>query len=418
MVKENLNCKKLRIVIYALTTVFSKGVAQLLASKMISTSFGPQGLGIFGIWQNLSQILISFSNGAINNGIIINTAERKDDKEKIRDVLGSAMAITIVASIVLSLSVVIAFPFLKKVMLSDQISNYNIWIFALFLPFIGWSICLSNVQNGLQSTSDQLLMNILVPTIYLSLVYLATQLSDINLAILSLSTAQIFPLFILIFFLKRRLGYWPTGKVQFSGLSHKLLKHSIMSVAFTLSFPLATFLIRENILRSSSISMAGFLDSILRISAISSALLGSMVSIYFLPTLVKTDRSNILKKYHVLYKYLLALYGCGILFSLFGAKYIISLLYSDEFQIVSSLVWLQLLGDFFKTISFINMNFFVSRNLVRYFVALEMSFAAIYFSLCATTGFTNLEGIVKSYVFAYFLYSILSYIFFRRKVQE
>lgn len=407
--------RKLKLLTYAGSTVFSRGLAQLLANKLISASFGPSGLGIYGIWQNFSQIFASLSNGSTQNGIIVSIA--KTSKEKgIKEIIGGALSITLLFSLTSSTLLMIFFPFIRTI-LTDSVSIFNVVLFSLCLPLIGWSICLTSIQNGLQSTSDQLITNIIVPTFYLFFIFISTQISNLNLAMASFTLSQVTPLFVLIFFLKKKLGYWPVAKPKWTNLNWTLLKHSTMSLAFTASFPLATFIIRERLVFNLSLNHAGFYDSILKISAISSALISSIVSIYFLPQLSTTNHDKIMPIYFRIYRLLAFVYLLGIGVAYFASDFIIGMLYSKEFLIVSKVLWIQLIGDFLKNICFLNMNFFVSRNSVKTFVLLEMSAAILYLLFCSFHQFASIESIIFSYLSAYSIYAILSYTFLKLRIR-
>lgn len=402
---------KFKVLTYAISTVFSKGLSQLVVNKLISTSFGPAGMGVYGLWQNFSQILASFSNGSTNNGIIVSVSK---DRDAIREVLKSAMGITLIFALALSLLSLVFYPYLSNQFFEGKVSVSNIVLLAACLPLIGWGICLSNVQNGLQSTNDQLLTNVAVPVFYIGAIWLATRAQNLGMVISCFTLAQAAPLFILFFFLKKRLGYWPVVPPKFTSATKVLLSHSSMSVAFSLSFPLATLIIREKLLQNAGLETSGYFDSLLRLSSIGFALISAMVSIYFLPNLAAMPEEKIFPHYVRTYKYLFVMYGTGIIGAATLAPQLMALLYSEKFLPAAGLLLPLVVGDLFKTLHYVNLNFLVSRNKARPFILIEFGAAALYLLLCFLSGFTVVRTILFAYIFTYFLSSVLSVVLLKK----
>ena len=98
-----------------------------------------------------------------------------------------------------------------------------------------------------------------------------------------------------------------------------------------------------------------------------------------------------------------------------GDEYIILILYSSEFMEMSSLFAPQLLGDFFKIMSWLVAYLMLAKARTKLFIGSQIVFSGItYFLSIYLINTIGIDGVVWAHAIKYFIYIVAMFIIFRK----
>ena len=132
----------------------------------------------------------------------------------------------------------------------------------------------------------------------------------------------------------------------------------------------------------------------------------SVLSMYFLPKYSTINSKYEIKKeikngYFLIVPPLLFILVIAYLYR----DFIISIIYSEEFNEVSNLLHFQLIGDFFKICSWILSYYLVAKALSKTFIILEVLFTLTYVLFTKLSIlYLGIEHVAFGYAVNYFLY--------------
>ena len=144
--------------------------------------------------------------------------------------------------------------------------------------------------------------------------------------------------------------------------------------------------------------------------------ISTLITFYFLPELTKAKSLDKERKLTLaFYKGIIPVFGLGLILIYFSRNFIIQVLFTKEFEMVSELFLWQLLGDFFRALSLIlGIRFYAKKIMKGYFVTEIISFAILFVSSLVLISKLGNEGAVLAYAITYILYFIVLLIYFRK----
>jgi PST family polysaccharide transporter len=195
--------------------------------------------------------------------------------------------------------------------------------------------------------------------------------------------------------------------------------YSLMTLVTASTGPFIVIGIRTKLTDDFGINIAGFWDSVNRISGFYLLFATAMLTVYFFPKLsaAKTDQEtkSVFLSY---YKSIVPLFAVGLTAIYFLRDFIVRLLFTEDFLPMENLFFWQLFGDFFKVCSLILGYEFFAKKLTKAYIAAEvMSFIILYISSFILIDKYGSEGAVMAHAFTYFIYFIVLAIYFRRKLK-
>lgn len=382
-------------------------VANLVILKLIAVFVGPTGLGLLGNLMSLTTMASVFAGGGISNGITKYVAEYQ--RQPIRQIrfIGSAITYGMVVSLlILILTIVAARPLAVTILgNSDQTWLLPCFGLAQLLCFIGTASIA--VANGLQRTDLFAKISIIayvsvIPVAYLLIVYFG--MAGAAIALLATISCTAGPAFYYIAKSSlRRVLRFNMAKGDLVNLG----RFSIMLLASAVLFPSAEIFIRNQIINLISYEQAGIWQALNRLSGAYLGFFTIFLATHYMPTLSALTKKNEITS--VVLRYLLSI---GLAFLTFACvahlmrDWLIKLLFSNAFLIMGDLLLLQLLGDFFRLMSYVIGFLGVAKAAVKLYVAAEILQTGLYtfFSWFALKNGGGIEGVVEGYVWTYMLY--------------
>lgn len=388
----------------------------LVGVKVVAGIIGPAGVALVGQLNNFATIALSLSTGGINSGITKYIAEYKEDTDKVKDCLSTALRITVVCSLAVGLLLIAGHSYLSQYVMLSPDYGYVFVIFGFTILFYALNMALASVINGFKEFKRYVRINIagsLVGLVFtLSLVFL-WQLKG---ALISAVTFQSIMLFISLWMV-RKLPWlrWSYFKNKLNKeLSKKYLRYSLMTFASAATVPISQMMLRGYVISEISATEAGWWEAMNRISNMYLMVITTSFSVYYLPRLSElTDKKELRAEIFRSYKVIIPCLLGGFTLVYFLRFFVIRLLFTPEFLPMEHLFVWQLAGDFFKISSWLLSFLMVAKAMTRWFIATEVGFSLLFVGL----GFLFMQmngvvGITQAYLVNYILYmALMTYIF-------
>ncbi len=408
-----------------LKTSFFSGVITIIrvlsgfvANKVVAIFTGPSGIALVGSFTNFISITLAFANGAINSGIIKYSAEYLDDDTKTKDLVNTALKISLFCSFFVGLIIAIFSKSISILLFKSDSFSSVIILFGLTIFLYSLNILLLSILNGRGEIKKYTLINTLGSIFSLVITLILVYYFNIEGALAALFLSQTAVFFITFYFSRKSRWYnfidFKTGinNVVLKNLSH----YSLMAIVSAILVPLSQMIIREYIIAHQSIKAAGLWQGVLRISDSYLMIITTSLTVYYLPKLsVLKSNSEIKKEIFYIYKYLipfLILSGSSIYLL---RNYIIKILFTDEFVEMNNLFHYQLLGDFLKISSWIIAYVMIAKSMTKHYILTEIIFnlSSVLLGIYFISKF-GVAGAPLAYLINYIFYSILMLFFFKR----
>jgi hypothetical protein len=208
--------------------------------------------------------------------------------------------------------------------------------------------------------------------------------------------------------------------LNISDYDFKILKtfstFSLMVLPPTILSPIFNLKIRNFLIANVGLDKSGLWEAITRISNFYLLFIGTMVSVYFYPKLIKAkgiaEIKIIIWSY---YKYILPLFIVGGVVVYFSRFLIIKILFTNQFLPVSELFFLQLLSDLFKVCGMILAFFLMAQKRVFHYVFIEvLAIFFLYFASLFCINTFGLEGVLIAQFLENFTYLLVLVLYFKK----
>ncbi|SIS78386.1 polysaccharide transporter, PST family [Chryseobacterium ureilyticum] len=397
-----------------------KIITGYISVKIVASIIGPSGVALIGQLQNVTSIFTTFGAGGINNGVIKYVSEFKNEETILKKFLYVGFKITFVLSLFLGLLIIVFCSYLSKIILLDP-KYYYVFIFlGISLLPLSLNNYFLSILNGFKEFKKFVIINIITSILGLLFTVFLVVKFQLKGALIANVTYQSIILFVTIFFIRK---YFWFSKEFFLGKWDKLTikkysSYSLMALISVVTVPVTQMLVRGYIINKYSIQQAGFWEGINRISGLYLLFVTTSVGVYYLPKLseIKVDsllRKEIFKTYKIITP---IIFVCLVLIYLFR-ELIVNILFTKEFYPMKDLFFWQLLGDFFKIMSWLLGFLMIAKSMTKMYIITETVFAILL--ILISYYFINLNGVIgatQSYCLIYFMHLITMICIFKNLI--
>lgn len=392
-----------------------------ITSKIIAIFVGPSGMALVGNLRNFLSSTEAFATLGFENGVIKYVAEHKNEEEKLKKTLSTIFISAIVVCVVLSLVLLFFSNYFNETIFGVQYQYAFIFKgVAIVLPFYIGNIFLVATINGLDKYRKVIYINIIGSFIGLLVSFLLIYKMRTDGALLSIIITPSLLFIVSFFSINKEIKLFKIVNYKFYNLNFlkSLSSYSLMALVSSVFGPIVLLAIRKNIILNLGTEQAGFWEAISRVSSYYMLFITTILMIYFLPKLAASknnfETKNIFFSY---YKGIIPVFIIGLFMVYFLRGFLISILFTNEFQPISKLFFWQLIGDFFKALSIILGINFYARKMTKGFIITELcSLAVLYFSNLFFLSKYGIEGVVMAHAFTYFIYLITLIFYFRNSL--
>jgi len=394
-----------------------------IMSNIIANYVGAAGMGIMGNLRNFVQGVQSFAVLGLENGLIKNTAELKEQKERLAQTLATGWTLAFIATIIMMVVVFTAAPWLDRVLIATDYSFVTLFrVFAGVLPFWVFFVFMSSLLQGFEHYKKFITLNIIISLCVFGMSAILIYERNLIGALYSIILTPVVQCIVALFFWKNSIGSIGFSKfftIKPEGdVVKQLLKFSTMALISALLLPLVTILVRDHMRLTVSDEAAGWWEAMARIASYYMMFITSLISLYVLPRL-STDNTagNYRATIALFYKTMLPIVIVGMVVVYLVRDFLIAFLFSAEFEPASVLFKWQLAGDFLKVITTVLAFRFIAINdLKRYLLAEFISVLCFYIAAHALITRYGVEGVVMAHVATYAVYLVTLLVLLRKEL--
>lgn len=384
-----------------------KLITSYITVKVVASVIGPAGVALVGQLQNFTSIFTTIGAGGINNGVVKYISEHKDDESELKKYLKNAFKLTSFFSLISGFILIILSTYLSKWVLFEEKYYYLFILFGVSLVLLSFNNFFLSVLNGFKEFKAFVTINIFTNIVSLLFTIVLVWLYDLRGALIAVVTYQGIILFITLYYLRKKKwfsrelwGNWDKAVVR------KYLSFSLMALVTAMTVPVSQLLIRGYIIKEFSITEAGYWEGINRISAMYLMFVTTSFSVYYLPKLSEIVDDKLLRQ-EILrtYKIITPLIFVTLLTIYLLKDLVINLLFTKEFYPMKELFLWQLIGDFFKILSWMLAFVMVAKSMTKTYITTEIVFSVLLVVL--SYYFINKSGVIgatQSYCINYVVY--------------
>lgn len=393
----------------------------LITSKVIAVFIGPSGLALLGNFRNFVASLETVSTLGFQNGIVKYIAETKEKELEFRKYVSTACISITFVSVILSCFLFYFSEYWNSIIFGSHFDyGFVFKAFAFALPWYALSLVLISIINGLGEFKNVIYINAIGNCIGLLVSVFFIYYYQIYGALLAIIITPSLLFLVSFYYINKQFSILTLIRFNFYDLKiiKNLSNYFLMAFVSGIAGSFVFLAIRKNIITTLGIQYAGYWEAMTRISSYYLVFISSILTLYFLPKLVIAKNNQETKKiFFAYYKTILPFIVLGLLLLYLSRFVIIKILFTNDFLPVASLFFWQLLGDLFKTISWIlGYQFFAKKLTVSFIVTELFSFFITYFSSIFLIKTFGIQGVVISYSLTYFVYLIVLGIYFRKSL--
>ena len=237
-----------------------------------------------------------------------------------------------------------------------------------------------SILNGFKEFKKFVLINIITSLLGLIFTVSLVLLFQLKGALIATVSYQGVVVFITIYYLKKTS--WFSAKMLWGVWNKDIVKkyfsYSLMAFVSAATQPVSQLLVRGFIIKNYSIESAGFWEGMNRISGLYLLFVTTSFSVYYLPKLSELKsavhlRIEIVKAY----KIITPIIAASLLMIYLLKDLVINILFTKEFYPMKELFFWQMLGDFFKILSWILAFVMVAKSMTKIYIITEIGFSIL-----------------------------------------
>tara|TARA_B110000211_G_scaffold88220_1_gene103342 strand:- start:8997 stop:10241 length:1245 start_codon:yes stop_codon:yes gene_type:complete len=391
----------------------------LVINKAISLFVGPSGLAVIGQFQNISQLAMVVSQGAINKGVVKYTAEYSKNEEDLTTLLSTAIKITIVCSVIVGVALILLSGYLSNEFLTDENFTFIFIIFGFTILFYSLNSLFLAILNGLKEVKQLILINI-VQSLY-SLVFTTALIYFFGLkgALIALVTNQSIIFLYIIWKLRnhRVINLGLLKGLYSSVIATKLSRFALMAITSAIAIPVSHLVIRNYLVDNLGWEQAGYWQAIWYISTMYLTVVTTTLGVYFLPKLSEiTDkkalRGELLSGYKVILPIVMLVSAAIYILK----DFIVFILFSDDFKPMIELFLWQLIGDVIKIAAWLLSYLMLAKAMTKRYMAVEVLFNFIFVGISIyMVNSYGLIGITYAFAASYSIYFVTVFLLTKKE---
>lgn len=406
--------------IYSAASTTISLLVKLITNKVIAVYLGTNGMFLIGQLKDFLKIGNTLGTMGIETGTVKYTSELNKNNTNFKELLSTSFKIHFYSSLIVVLLILIFYNYVTTGF-SDEMSliKNNNYKYILSISIISFSIqtFIMSVLNGLKKIKIFVLINIVATLISaILLIYLVVNYSIIGAfyaLILSPILTLITALSICLILKPFKLNFFNyLFKVEYL---KNLSNFSLMAIAAPICLISATFIVRYYIYDEFDSNHAGSWEAMWRISAIYLLFLTTTFKFYLVPTFSNLNNDQLKKEVFKIWKTILPVIFLITIVVYLSKDMIINILFTNEFNLINSLILFHLLGDIIKINCWVLGNILVAKAKTNQFILFQVEWCILFvilsIILANTYGFI---GLSIAYFVTYLIHFLLLNIYFRK----
>jgi len=394
-------------------------VTGFVSSKAIAYFIGPSGMALMGNLRSFTTTIENIGILGLQNGIVQTSAKNHENKEELNHWVTSLFWFFFFLALLLSFIVFLGNSFFSKQIFGSSSEYHFVLNFiAIVIPFQVLHLFFVAILNGFSEYKKVTAISVYSYVIGLFISMFLMWKFGVNGALVSISVLSVFQFLFSGYYFGKHFSLkkiLQNIKLDLISIKH-LLPLGLMTLFSAVIGPILYIFIRNLIRGEESLAAAGYYEAMQRISGFYMMFISTLITFYFLPELTKATSLNQERKLIIsFYKGIIPFFCFGLIVIYLFRNFIIQVLLTKEFEMVSELFKWQLLGDFFRALSLIlGILFYAKKMMKGYFVTEIISFSVLFVSSYLLIPKFGSEGAVMAYAITYILYFVVLIIYFRK----
>ena len=397
-------------------------LAAFVVNKALALFVGPAGFALLGNFRDLLAGVQQTAALGLQNGVTAQIATGDQDLEKQRGALSAALVIGLSGSIIIGGVLAIAPSWVGQQVLGTTRYGMHIHVMGISLPLHVLNLILLSAINGagkykryVAIMSASYLMNLGV------MLWLVSSY-QVNGAIWGLVALPAVQLLITIAVGYKALQTLP--KVRWNWPNRAWLstygQYALMALVTAIVAPVVYIYVRNTLADQLGDDLAGIWEALNRFSKYYLVILTSLASFYLLPEIAKAvdfKKANATILGYL--KLLLPSTLLGMLMVYLLRDWLIEIVYTDEFDLMTDYMDLQLIGDFLKIVAMAFAIQAVARRRTFLYIWTELLSLGSYALLaCYLIPKTGLLGSLHAYIYSNTIYLVVFLILHYTRIKK
>ena len=414
---------RLNSLFYSASLTIFRLIGGFLLVKVVAIHSGPQGVALFGQIQSYSNAIIGITTSPLGSGLTKNTVEKfKKGNDACSPWWKASLAWT---GLLNFFTTVLGITFSRQIaywLFSSTEYEWVIFTLAAIAPVSFFGTLIPSVINGRLDFKRYAITGIISITLSTLLaMFIIYKFGGIKGALISailiiLSNST----FLIILNLNQKwfkLKYW-IGKVDLK-IFLDIGKYVLMALTSAVCVPISIITVRNILINNVGLEVAGYWQSVYRISEVYLSIITVTLSAYYLPkiTLIK-DYCELKKE---IIKNILFITPITIILAILIYLFRIQILiigFSVDFIKAENLFFIQLIGDIVKIVAWMLAYVLISRGNYKIYIMTEIFFSILLTIVCNFfIKKIGVQGANVGYVITYCIYLIFMIFNFKKNSQ-
>lgn len=392
----------------------------LVISKFIAFFIGVEGLALIGNISNFLKAAQSFSALGLYNGLVKLIAEFKDQESRLSNVLSTGFYIGFLNTMLTTIGCYYYAEEINTFLFGLNNYTYAIELLAIVIPMYSLNAFCFAIMNGYSKYKFLLVINIIgqIGGLLITLLLIWLDKIDGALTAIAITPGLIFLITLVgILFRKNLVPFVKITSVS-NTIINRLSPYSLMAICSTVALPIVMIFIRNYIIDHIGMKQAGYWEVMNRLSEYYLMFVNSLIALYLVPKLAKVNSKSGFKTEVLSFYKSLMPYFIGVLVIMYVLRrYVILLVFSDEFLPASDLFMWQLLGDFVRVMAMVIAYQFLAKKMFGHFIILEIFlFVTLYFSSIYLIDAFGIEGAVMGHFVTHLLHFAIVILIFSSSI--
>lgn len=412
-----LNSPLLQVTTFNSLSIGVKLITSLVVSKLTAVLLGTQGVALIGNLRNALSVFHNFSTGGLDKAVVKYTGESHEDDLAFTTFVSTLLWVFVVLSVLIFVFV-FGFSEIIAVKIFDDASFAYIFKWtAILLPLYGLNAFMLAILKGLNQFKKVIRIHLATHILNLLVFTFCIYVFDLRGALMAVVIVPSASLILTLMLAHKKINL---NAFDWRVFSSKQLKNfgqfAFMTLISAVSFPLVYLGIRQYLSDEISIDAAGYWEANFRLSTFYLIFMQSLLNLYILPKLVENKSQKGFQNVVLgFYKQIVPLFALGLFLVFLLKKYLVLLVFSDEFLPVTSLLGWQIIADFFRILALVMVYQFHAKKMLWHFIITDLLLAVgLYFSAIYFVQIYDLQGVVIGHALTYLVYFILIFLLFRK----
>ncbi len=390
------------------TSVLIRIISGILTSKAIAVFIGPEGLSLVGNLRNILSSFQSVATAGLYNGVVKYVSEFKNNTKELSKIISTAYYVGFISTTLVSIFCYYNAEMLNSWVFGAYDYSYIFKLIALAVPFYSLNMFCFSIINGFSKYKILLVINIIGQFLGLLITLVLIWQNNIDGALVSVViTPSLIFLITLVAIINRKslISQIKASNVNL-GVFKKLGVFTLMALITAVILPLVYIVIRNYIIENIGMKEAGYWEGMNRISTYYLMFVNSLLALYILPRFSEINKvKEFRKEVFNFYKTLMPVFGLGLLVIYLLRPFIVTIIFSKEFEPMEDLFLWYLLGDFVKVLSIVIAYQFLAKKMFWHYMITEIFLVLlIYLSSIYFIDIYGVKGATIAHFVTYMMY--------------